>query len=99
MRRLAIVVILILGSLSGTPEVANAQRPSLCVSGSSAAESIMSTSEMVNAVLGPCRQGDTIYLPTNAVGAIAQLCDFSRSIVTTSSYVICVLGPARDVRR
>jgi len=45
-----------------------------------------------------CKPGDTILLPGASTGAIAKVCDFSRSVVATAGSVICVLASQRSKR-
>lgn len=45
-----------------------------------------------------CKPGDTILIPGGSTGAIAKVCDFSRSVVTTAGSVICVLAVQRSKR-
>ena len=50
--------------------------------------------------LRKCARGDTIVIPAKSASAIARLCDFSKSIVTTSDHVVCVLQlPERDSKQ
>jgi hypothetical protein len=45
-----------------------------------------------------CKPGDTILLPGGSTGAIARICDFSRSIVSTDGLVICTVTSQRSSR-
>jgi hypothetical protein len=45
-----------------------------------------------------CKPGDTILLPGDSTGAIARICDFSRSIVSTAGHVICTVALQRSRR-
>jgi hypothetical protein len=48
-----------------------------------------------------CRRGDTIAINTGAQGAVfqvARLCDFTKSIVTMGSSIVCVLMGERGIR-
>jgi hypothetical protein len=38
-----------------------------------------------------CSAGDTIVVPSRSAGAIARMCDFSKSIVTVGDNVVCVM--------
>jgi hypothetical protein len=38
-----------------------------------------------------CTRGDTIVIPAKSASAVARLCDFSKSIVTTQDHVVCVI--------
>lgn len=41
--------------------------------------------------LKKCARGDTIVIPAKSASAVARLCDFSKSIVTTQDHVVCVI--------
>jgi hypothetical protein len=41
--------------------------------------------------LKKCTRGDTIVIPAKSASAVARLCDFSKSIVTTQDHVVCVI--------
>lgn len=45
-----------------------------------------------------CKPGDTILLPGDTTGAIARICDFSRSIVSTAGLLLCVVTAQRAKR-
>jgi hypothetical protein len=38
-----------------------------------------------------CARGDTVVIPAKSAGAVAQMCDFSKAIVTTNDHVVCVI--------
>jgi hypothetical protein len=38
-----------------------------------------------------CARGDTIVVPARTPGAVARMCDFSRSIVALGDNVVCVM--------
>src|SRR5580692_7630903 len=38
-----------------------------------------------------CSAGDTIVVPSRSAGAIARMCDFSKSIVAVGDNVVCVM--------
>lgn len=48
----------------------------------------------IESVLRFCKAGDTLIVPYPSLNrvAIAELCDFSKSIVTTESAVLCAVG-------
>ena len=41
--------------------------------------------------LKKCARGDTIVIPAKSASAVARLCDFSKSIVTTQDHVVCII--------
>jgi hypothetical protein len=41
--------------------------------------------------LKKCARGDTIVIPAKSASAVARLCDFSKSIVTSQDHVVCVI--------
>jgi hypothetical protein len=46
--------------------------------------------------LKKCARGDTVVIPAKSASAVAQICDFSKAIVTTNDHVVCVIfGPER----
>ena len=69
-----------------------------CVAGSSAASMLQTPQEMVVAMRERCRVGETIYLGAGQTGAIALLCDFTKTIVVTSGTALCLLGPPRELK-
>jgi hypothetical protein len=38
-----------------------------------------------------CARGDTVVIPAKNPGAVARVCDFSKSIVTIGDNVVCVI--------
>ena len=38
-----------------------------------------------------CSAGDTIVVPSRSAGAIARMCDFSKSVVAIGDNVVCVM--------
>jgi len=38
-----------------------------------------------------CSAGDTIVIPVRSAGAVARMCDFSKSIVTAGDNVVCAM--------
>jgi hypothetical protein len=38
-----------------------------------------------------CSRGDTIVIPARNPGAVARMCDFSKSIVALAENVVCVM--------
>ena len=42
-----------------------------------------------------CQIGETIVIPATYSGAVALLCDFSKSIVSTGASTVCVLAKSR----
>jgi hypothetical protein len=38
-----------------------------------------------------CARGDTVVIPAKSPGALARVCDFSKSIVTIGDNVVCVM--------
>lgn len=49
---------------------------------------------VIESVLWSCKASETLIIPYPALNrlAIAELCDFSKSIVTTESSVVCVIA-------
>jgi hypothetical protein len=41
--------------------------------------------------MGKCARGDTVVIPARNPGAVARVCDFSKSIVTIGDNVVCVM--------
>jgi hypothetical protein len=47
-----------------------------------------------------CVRGDTVVIPAKNVSVVARMCDFSKAIVTTADYIVCVLViPERESRQ
>ena len=38
-----------------------------------------------------CARGDTVVIPAKSPGAVARVCDFSKSIVAIGDNVVCVM--------
>jgi hypothetical protein len=46
-----------------------------------------------------CSAGDTIVIPSRSAGAVARMCDFSKSIVPVGDNVVCAMvSPERASR-
>ena len=46
-----------------------------------------------------CSAGDTIVVPSRSAGAVARMCDFSKSVVTVGENVVCAMVfPERSSR-
>ena len=41
--------------------------------------------------LKKCARGDTVVIPAKSASVVAQMCDFSKAIVTTNDHVVCVI--------
>ena len=50
------------------------------------------------AIFRDCVPGDTVAIPANYPSLIARTCDFSKSIVSTPGYVLCVIGALRSTK-
>jgi hypothetical protein len=79
-----------------TPSTPSAGTSAYCSSGSSAFT--ISDEQGLSETTQKCRPGDTILIPGASTGAIAKVCDFSRTIVSTAGSVLCVVASQRSKR-
>jgi hypothetical protein len=49
--------------------------------------------------LKKCARGDTVVIPAKSASAVAQMCDFSKAIVTTNDHVVCVIVGSERVSK
>jgi hypothetical protein len=50
--------------------------------------------------LKKCVRGDTVVIPAKSASIVARMCDFSKSMVATADYVVCVLViPERESKQ
>jgi hypothetical protein len=62
----------------------------------SAAAGFLQSDATGYAALSGCNRGDTVIIPGGSTSVVAQVCDFTRSIVAAGGNVVCsIVVPAR----
>ena len=73
-------------------------RGAYCAEGSEAVRRDPAMSAGLVAIRSSCRAGDTIAVPSDAVGIIASVCDLSKPTSSAGASVICTIGRVRRIR-
>ncbi len=73
-------------------------RGAYCAEGSESVRRDPTMSAGLEAIRTNCRRGDTIALPSDAIGIIASVCDLSKPTPASGANVFCTIGSVRRIR-